>query len=218
MLSHPNIVSVYDVARSGGLDYIVMELIDGHHAQAVSGAEGPASTGARRSISPRRSPRRSSTPIQPRHCPPRHQAAQHHDPEGRQRQGRSTSASRASPSAQSTLTREALGSVHYISPEQAKGASRRRRGPTSIPSASSCTKTCAAGRTPYRRRHARLRRHPEHINGGAAAAHARSTPVSRAASSRSRCTPWPPMLDERYTTATEMLADLEEFRRYRTRR
>ena len=29
MLSHPNIVSVYDVSRGDELDYIVMELIDG---------------------------------------------------------------------------------------------------------------------------------------------------------------------------------------------
>ena len=29
MLSHANIVSVYDVSRSDGLDYIVMELVDG---------------------------------------------------------------------------------------------------------------------------------------------------------------------------------------------
>ena len=29
MLSHPNIVSVYDVSHSGDVDYIVMELIDG---------------------------------------------------------------------------------------------------------------------------------------------------------------------------------------------
>ena len=29
MLSHPNIVAVYDVSRSSELDYIVMELIDG---------------------------------------------------------------------------------------------------------------------------------------------------------------------------------------------
>ena len=29
MLSHPNIVSVYDVSRSGDADYIVMELIEG---------------------------------------------------------------------------------------------------------------------------------------------------------------------------------------------
>ena len=29
MLSHPNIVSVYDVSTSGDADYIVMELIDG---------------------------------------------------------------------------------------------------------------------------------------------------------------------------------------------
>ena len=29
MLSHPNIVAVYDVSRSSDLEYIVMELIDG---------------------------------------------------------------------------------------------------------------------------------------------------------------------------------------------
>ena len=29
MLSHPNIMAVYDVSRGGGMDYIVMELIDG---------------------------------------------------------------------------------------------------------------------------------------------------------------------------------------------
>ena len=29
MLSHPNIVNIYDVSRSGNVDYIVMELIDG---------------------------------------------------------------------------------------------------------------------------------------------------------------------------------------------
>ena len=29
MLSHPNIVNVYDVSRSGSIEYIVMELIDG---------------------------------------------------------------------------------------------------------------------------------------------------------------------------------------------
>ena len=29
MLSHPNIVNVYDVSRSGNIEYIVMELIDG---------------------------------------------------------------------------------------------------------------------------------------------------------------------------------------------
>ena len=29
MLSHPNIVSVYDVSHSNNLDYIVMELIEG---------------------------------------------------------------------------------------------------------------------------------------------------------------------------------------------
>lgn len=42
MLSHPNIVSVYDVSRSDNIDYIVMELIEGIIPQAVYGAEGHA--------------------------------------------------------------------------------------------------------------------------------------------------------------------------------
>ena len=29
MMSHPNIVNVYDVSKNEGMDYIVMELIDG---------------------------------------------------------------------------------------------------------------------------------------------------------------------------------------------
>ena len=40
MLSHPNIVAVYDVSRSDELEYIVMELIDGDHPQAVYAEEG----------------------------------------------------------------------------------------------------------------------------------------------------------------------------------
>ena len=39
MLSHANIVSVYDVSRSDGLDYIVMELVDGLTLKLLSGTE-----------------------------------------------------------------------------------------------------------------------------------------------------------------------------------
>ena len=45
MLSHPNIVAVYDVSRSSQLEYIVMELIDGAEPERtdvpcyLSGAE-----------------------------------------------------------------------------------------------------------------------------------------------------------------------------------
>ena len=41
MLSHPNIVAVYDVSRSGNIEYIVMELIEGYHSQAVHQPQGP---------------------------------------------------------------------------------------------------------------------------------------------------------------------------------
>ena len=40
MLSHPNIMAVYDVSHSTELDYIVMELIDGITRQAVYAEEG----------------------------------------------------------------------------------------------------------------------------------------------------------------------------------
>ncbi len=43
MLSHPNIVAVYDVSRSGGIDYIVMELIDGITLKDYLVRRGPLS-------------------------------------------------------------------------------------------------------------------------------------------------------------------------------
>jgi len=43
MLSHPNIVSVYDVSQSDGIDYIVMELIDGITLKDYLVRRGPLS-------------------------------------------------------------------------------------------------------------------------------------------------------------------------------
>jgi len=41
-LSHPNIVSVYDVSRGGDMEYIVMELIDGITLKQYMEKRGPA--------------------------------------------------------------------------------------------------------------------------------------------------------------------------------
>ena len=62
MLSHPNIVSVYDVSHSNNLDYIVMELIEGITLKQYL-EQMADSTGARRCIFPRRLPRHSSMRI-----------------------------------------------------------------------------------------------------------------------------------------------------------
>ena len=43
MLSHPNIVAVYDVSRSGNIDYIVMELIEGITLKEYLARRGPLS-------------------------------------------------------------------------------------------------------------------------------------------------------------------------------
>lgn len=120
MLSHPNIVSVYDVSRSGDVDYIVMELIEGitlkqylekkgclnwretlHFAMQIAKAlEHAHSRGiVHRDIKPHNIMILKDGSIKVADF------------------GIARIAS-----AQSTLTREALGSVHYISPEQAKGS------------------------------------------------------------------------------------------------
>ena len=61
MLSHPNIVQVYDVSASDSANYIVMELIDGISLKQYMEKRG-CSTGRRRCILPCRSPKDWSTP------------------------------------------------------------------------------------------------------------------------------------------------------------
>ena len=188
MLSHPNIVSVYDVSRSGDVDYIVMELIEGitlkqylekkgclnwretlHFAMQIAKAlEHAHSRGiVHRDIKPHNIMILKDGSIKVADF------------------GIARIAS-----AQSTLTREALGSVHYISPEQAKGAWVARPVTISIPSASSCMRCSRAARPMTARRPSPS---PSSTSTAARRCPARSSPVSRAASSRSRCTPWPPM-------------------------
>ena len=119
MLSHPNIVSVYDVATCKEADYIVMELIDGislkqymekkgvlnwketlHFASQIAKAlEHAHSKGlVHRDIKPHNVMVLKNGAVRVTDFGIARVTANH-----------------------STLTKEALGSVHYISPEQAKG-------------------------------------------------------------------------------------------------
>ena len=119
MLNHPNIVSVYDVSHSDNVDYIVMELIDGITLKQYMEQKGVLNW---------REALHFSTQIAKalEHAHSRgiiHRDIKPHNimvlKDGSVKVA-DFGIARVS-SAQSTLTREALGSVHYISPEQAKG-------------------------------------------------------------------------------------------------
>ncbi len=119
MLSHPNIVSVYDVSHSNNLDYIVMELIEGITLKQYLEQKGALNW---------REALHFSTQITKalEHAHSRgiiHRDIKPHNimilKDGSVKVA-DFGIARIS-SAQNTLTREALGSVHYISPEQAKG-------------------------------------------------------------------------------------------------
>ncbi len=207
MLSHPNIVSVYDVSRSGDADYIVMELIEGitlkqylekkinlnwretlHFSMQIAKAlEHAHSRGiVHRDIKPHNIMILKDGSIKVADF-------------GIARVG----------SAQNTLTREALGSVHYISPEQAKGARVDNR--SDLYSLGVVMYEMLTGRTPYDGE-TPVSVAIQHINGTARRP-SELMPgiplgleqiVMRAMSANA---------DERYGSATEMLHDMEEFRK-----
>ena len=120
MLSHPNIVSVYDVSHSDNIDYIVMELIEGITLKQYMEQKGMLNW-------------REALHFATQICKALEHAHSrgiiHRDIKPHNimilKDGSVKVAdfgiARVS-SAQNTLTREALGSVHYISPEQARGA------------------------------------------------------------------------------------------------
>ena len=119
MLSHPNIVAVYDVSRMGSVEYIVMELIEGITLKQYINRKGILNwkevlhftAQVCKGLSHAHSRGIIHRDIKPHNIMILKDGSVKVADFGIARLL----------SGESTLTQEALGSVHYISPEQAKG-------------------------------------------------------------------------------------------------
>ena len=118
-LSHPNIVSVYDVGKSGEADFIVMELIDGISLKQYMESQGVLNwketlhfaIQIAKALEHAHSKGIVHRDIKPHNVMVLKNGSVKVSDFGIAQVTANTS----------TLTTEALGSVHYISPEQAKG-------------------------------------------------------------------------------------------------
>ena len=207
MLSHPNIVSVYDVSSSNQADFIVMELIDGitlkqymekrgylnwketlHFAiQIAKALEHAHSRGlVHRDIKPHNVMVLKNGSVKVADF------------------GIARVMSKSN-----TLTKEALGSVHYISPEQAKGGRVDNR--SDIYSLGIVMYEMIAGRVPYDGE-SPVGVAIQHINGGAV----KPSKINPGIPERLEKIIMKAMAldpEERYPTATAMLYEMDEFRK-----
>lgn len=207
MLSHPNIVSVYDVSRTGDIDYIVMELIEGISLKQYLERKGNLNWRETLHFS-----MQIAKALEHAHS----RGIVHRDIKPHNimilKDGSIKVAdfgiARIS-SAQSTLTREALGSVHYISPEQAKGARVDCR--SDLYSLGVVMYEMLTGRTPYDGE-TPVAVAIQHINGGARLPSELVTgiPLGIEQITMHAMNSNP---EARYSSATEMLRDMEEFRK-----
>ena len=207
MLSHPNIVQVYDVSSSDTANYIVMELIDGislkqymevkgvlnwketlHFAmQIAKGLEHAHSRGiVHRDIKPHNVMVLKDGSVKVMDF------------------GIARVMSKSN-----TLTKEALGSVHYISPEQAKGGYTDSR--SDLYSLSVVMYEMMTGRPPFDGE-SPVSVAIQHINGGAPRPSSLNPNIPKGLEQiilkGMSLEP-----KDRYASATEMLQDMEEFRK-----
>lgn len=209
MLSHPNIVAVYDVSRSDQLDYIVMEMIDGITLKQYMQKKGePLSW--RESL-------HFITQIAKALGHAHSRGIIHRDIKPHNimvlRDGSVKVAdfgiARLVSAAQNTLTQEALGSVHYISPEQAKGSHIDAR--SDIYSAGVVLYEMLTGRLPYEGE-SPISVAIQHINSIPLLPREINPDIPEAMETITMKA-MAPKVDQRYRSADAMLVDLEEFRK-----
>ena len=209
MLSHPNIVAVYDVSRSSELEYIVMELIDGITLKQYMQKKG-GKLNWREAL-------HFITQIIKALGHAHSRGIIHRDIKPHNimvlRDGSVKVAdfgiARVASGGHSTLTQEALGSVHYISPEQARGSHIDAR--SDLYSAGVVLYEMLTGRLPFEG-DTPVAVAIQHINSIPLSPREIDPDIPEAleAITMKAMAPNP---DNRYSSADEMLADLEEFRK-----
>ena len=209
MLSHPNIVAVYDVSRSSDVEYIVMELIDGITLKQYMQKKGNKLNW--------REALHFITQIVKALGHAHSRGIIHRDIKPHNimvlRDGSVKVAdfgiARVASGGHSTLTQEALGSVHYISPEQARGSHIDAR--SDLYSAGVVLYEMTTGRLPFEG-DTPVSVAIQHINSIPLSPREIDPAIPEAleAITMKAMAPDP---DNRYLSADDMLADLEEFRK-----
>ena len=209
MLSNANIVSVYDVSHSDGLDYIVMELVDGMTLKQYMQKRGtPLNwrealnfiTQIVRALSHAHSRGIIHRDIKPHNIMVLRDGSVKVTDFGIAQLASST---------QNTLTQEAIGSVHYISPEQAKGSHVDCR--TDIYSAGVVLYEMLTGRLPFEG-DTPVFVAIQHINSIPVPPRSLNPEIPKALEDITMKA-MAPDLAQRYGSADEMLEDLKEFRK-----
>ncbi|MCI8330204.1 MAG: Stk1 family PASTA domain-containing Ser/Thr kinase [Oscillibacter sp.] len=206
-LSHPNIVSVYDVSRGGDTEYIVMELIDGITLKQYMEKRGQLNwreslhfiTQIMRGLSHAHSRGIVHRDIKPQNVMVLRDGSVKVADFG---------IACLENSAQ-TLTQEALGSVHYISPEQARGDRTDAR--SDIYSAGVVMYEMLTGRLPFEGDSA-VSVAIQHLSAVPLAPR-ELNPEIPSQLELICMKAMTPDLDRRYASADAMIADLEDFRK-----
>ena len=207
MLSHPNIVSVYDVSTSEAADYIVMELIDGISLKQYMEKKGVLNWKETLHFGiqiAKALEHAHSRGIVHRDIKPHNIMVLKNGSVKVTDFGIARLMSKGN-----TLTKEALGSVHYISPEQAKGGRIDNR--SDLYSLGVVMYEMMAGRPPYDGE-SPVAVAIQHINGGAPMP---STLNPNIPGGLEQIIMKAMALEpnNRYDSATRMLYDMEEFRK-----
>ncbi len=207
MLSHPNIVSVYDVSRDSNPEYIVMELIEGVTLKQYMTSKGVLgwkevvhfTTQIAKALSHAHSRGIVHRDIKPHNIMIDKDGSIKVADFGIARLGNS----------QNTLTTEALGSVHYISPEQARGEVVDAR--SDLYSLGIVMYEMLTGKLPFDG-DSPVAIALQHINSSPEAPREIVSDIPEALESIT-IKAMNPNINERYQSADELLEDLEAFRK-----